>query len=295
MLRTAEIKDILKSEQISISKRRGQNFLVDQRAQKRIIQALDLLSTDEIIEIGPGLGALTEDLAAQANKVFAVEKDKGLSRILQQRALGYTGLKIIHQDILKFDIGNFTAKRVKVIGNLPYYISTPIIGYLLEQQRQNLKDIFITVQHEVARRLVAREGSKDYSALTILVQYFTEPKILFSIPKKAFYPQPKVDSAFVHLRILKEPRVKTNNPQQFFKIVRACFNQRRKTILNSLTHKPRPFGEAMRGKLGKMEKVRIQQALTQGGIDVKARPEELSLDEFAAIEQAFHKKGVRLD
>jgi len=273
MLRTAEIKDILRQEHIFISKRRGQNFLIDQRAQERIIQAIDVKAAEEIVEIGPGLGALTEDLALQANKVFAVEKDKALARILQQRLSRYTNLQIIHQDILKFDIKKSTHKKVKIVGNLPYYITTPIIGYLLEEQRENLKEIFITVQHEVGRRLVAKVDSKDYSSFSIFVQYFTEPEILFSIPKRAFYPQPKVDSVFVHLDILKRPRVKTNNPQQFFNIVRTCFNQRRKTILNSLAH-----------KLGKTEKMRIQQALTQEGIDVGVRPENLSLAEFAEIE-----------
>ena len=284
MLRTAEIKDILRQEQLSISKRRGQSFLVDQQAQKRIIQAIDVKAAEEIVEIGPGLGALTEDLALQTNKVFAVEKDKGLVRILQQRLSRYTNLQIIHQDILKFDIKKSTHKKVKIVGNLPYYITTPIIGYLLEQQRKNLKEIFITVQHEVGRRLVAKGGSRDYSSFTIFVQYFSEPKILFSIPKRAFYPQPKVDSVFVHLDILKAPRVKVNNQKQFFKIVRACFNQRRKTILNSLAH-----------RLEKQAKDKIQQILQEENIDFQARPERLSLDDFARIENAFYKRRIKFE
>ncbi len=284
MLRTAEIKEILKQERISISKRRGQNFLIDQRAQKRIIQAIDVKAAEEIVEIGPGLGALTEDLALQANKVFAVEKDKALVRILQQRLSRYTNLQIIHQDILKFDIKKSTHKKVKIVGNLPYYITTPIIGYLLEQQRKNLKEIFITVQHEVGRRLVAKCDSKDYSSFTIFVQYFSEPKILFSIPKRAFYPQPKVDSVFVHLDILKAPRVKVNNQKQFFKIVRACFNQRRKTILNSLAH-----------RLEKQAKDKIQQILQEENIDFQARPERLSLDDFARIENTFYKRRIKFE
>ena len=284
MLTVREIKEILKQERISISKRRGQNFLIDQRAQKRIIQAIDVKAAEEIVEIGPGLGALTEDLALQANKVFAVEKDKGLVRILQQRLSRYINLQIINQDILKFDIKKSTHKKVKIVGNLPYYITTPIIGYLLEEQRKNLKEIFITVQHEVGRRLVAKGDSKDYSSFTIFVQYFSEPKILFSIPKRAFYPQPKVDSVFVHLDILKRPRVKTNNPQQFFNIVRTCFNQRRKTILNSLAH-----------RLEKQAKDKIQQILQEENIDFQARPERLSLDDFARIENAFYKRRIKFE
>ena len=281
MLIIREIKDILKQEHISISKRRGQNFLVDAWAQKRIIEVIDIKPADEILEIGAGLGALTEDLAKQAEKVIAVEKDKALARILKEKLSGYKNLEIVHQDILRFDIGK---KKIKVVGNLPYYITTPIIGYLLEEQRQKIKDVFITVQEEVGRRLVARTGTKDYSALTIFVQYFTKPKILFSIPKRAFYPQPKVNSVFVHLQILKKPQVKVNNQKQFFKIVRACFSQRRKIILNSLAH-----------KLEKQAKDKIQQILQEENINFQARPERLSLDDFARIENTFYKRRIRFE
>ena len=308
MLRVTEIKDILRRERVSISKRRGQNFLVDRWAQKRIIEAIDIKADEEILEIGPGLGALTEDLTRQAMRVIAIEKDRALARILQEMLSGYKNLQIIHQDILQTEIGNLTNKKVKVVGNLPYYITTPIIGYLLEEQRENIKEIFITVQDEVGRRLLAQAGNKDYSAITLLVQYFTKPELLFSIPKKTFYPQPKVNSVFIHLRILKEPPVKVNNPEQFFKIVRACFNQRRKTILNSLTHgigkykntryhcenRIRAIAKRFSCKLGKPEKERIQQVLKEAGIDFHVRPERLTLREFAAIENAFYKEGVRL-
>ncbi|MBL7085142.1 MAG: ribosomal RNA small subunit methyltransferase A [Candidatus Omnitrophica bacterium] len=279
MLTIREIKDILKREHISISKRRGQNFLVDAWVQRKIVEAIDIKPDDVILEIGPGLGALTENLAQLARRVIAVEKDKALARILKEKLSRHKNLEIIHQDILQFDIGK---KKIKVVGNLPYYITTPIIGYLLEKQREGVKDIFITVQNEVGKRLVAKKGTKDYSAITILTQYFTKPKLLFSIPKRAFYPQPKVDSVFIHLRILKNPSVKVNNQEQFFKIVHSCFQQRRKTILNSLSHQK------------KAERDTIQQALQEAGIDFGARPERLSLDEFAKIEDIFYTKGVRL-
>lgn len=283
MLTVSEIKDILRRERVSISKRRGQNFLVQPWIQRKIIDAVDIKADEEVLEIGPGLGALTEDLARQSLRVIAIEKDRALARILQEMLSGYKNLQIIHQDILKTDIGKVCRKKVKAVGNLPYYITTPIIGYLLEEQRENIKEIFITVQDEVGRRLLARAGNKDYSAITILVQYFTKPELLFSIPKKAFYPQPKVNSVFIRLRILEEPPVRVNNSEQFFKIVRACFNQRRKIILNSLTH-----------KLGKAKKERIQQILKEAGIDFQVRPERLPLDKFAAIENVFYREGVIL-
>jgi len=283
MLRVNEIKDILRRERVSISKRRGQNFLVEPWIQRKIIDAVDIKADEEVLEIGSGLGALTEDLARQSMRVIAIEKDRALARILQEMLSGYKNLEIIHQDILKTDLGKLCKKKLKVVGNLPYYITTPIIGYLLEEQRERIKEIFITVQEEVGRRLLARAGNKDYSAITLFVQYFTKPELLFSIPKKAFYPQPRVNSVFIRLRILEEPPVKVNNPEQFFKIVRACFNQRRKIILNSLTH-----------KLGKPEKERIQQILKEAGIDFHVRPERLSLDKFAAIENVFYRKGIRL-
>lgn len=283
MLRVREIKDILRREHLSISKRRGQNFLVDEWVQKRIMDAIDIQPADYILEIGPGLGALTEGLAKRAADVVAVEKDKALARISQQTLSGYRNLQIICEDILSLHIGRFSKNKLKVVGNLPYYITTPIIGYLLEKQRCSLKDIFITVQDEVGRRLVAKAGNKVYSAITLLVQYFTKPKLLFPIPKRAFYPQPKVDSVFVHLHILNEPSVQVNNQEQFFKIVRRGFNQRRKTILSSLSH-----------KLDKKDKVRIRQLLKESGIDFQTRPENFSVREFAEIEDAFYKGGIRL-
>lgn len=283
MLKIAEIKDILRREHISISKRRGQNFLVDEWVQRRIIAAIDIKPDDEILEIGPGLGALTEDLAQKASRVFAVEKDKALARVLQERLSGYKNLQIIHQDILQFAIEKFTRKKLQVVGNLPYYITTPIIGYLLEEQREKIKDIFITVQDEVGRRMLSKSGTKNYSALTIFVQYFTKPKILFSIPKRTFYPQPKVDSVFVHLALLKRPKVCVNNQEQFFKIVRGCFQQRRKTILNSLSH-----------QLKRIKKEKIRQILQGENINFQARPEELLLNDFAKIENVFYKRRIRL-
>jgi 16S rRNA (adenine1518-N6/adenine1519-N6)-dimethyltransferase len=283
MLNIAEIKEILRQERIFISKRRGQNFLVDANIQRKIIQAADINSQDTVLEIGPGLGALTEDLARQAAWVIAVEKDKALFKVLKQGLSKYKNLKFMRADILDVNLTKITDKRLKVIGNLPYYIGTPIVGYLLEEQRERVKDIFITVQYEVGRRLVAERGSKDYAALTMLVRYFTKPELLFSLPKRSFYPQPKVDSVFVHLHILKEPPVNLNSQKQFFKIIQACFQQRRKTITNSLAH-----------HLINIEKDKVAQALSEAGVDIKKRPEDLSINQFAQIEDAFYKRGYKV-
>ncbi len=277
-----EIKEILKKEGIAISKRRGQNFLVDARAQRRIIDALDLSASDEVLEIGPGLGALTEDLAKHCSHLFAIEKDKGLARIARTALSGYKNLTLIHQDILETNFFGLTNGQLKVVGNLPYYVTTPIVAYLLEEQKKRVKDIFITVQDEVGRRMTAKKGRKDYSSLSILVQYFTKAKILFSVPKRAFYPQPRVNSVFVHLEVLDKPAVEVHKEGQFFRIVRSAFSQRRKTICNALAH-----------ALGKFNKQRLAQVLEKAYINSHARAEGLSLDDFAAIEDVFYKEGIR--
>ena len=282
MLTVAEIKQILKEERLSISKYRGQNFLVDAHLQQKIIDAVNISSDEAIIEIGSGLGALTEDLATRAAKVVTVEKDRGMVRVLGQRLSKYNNLKIINQDVLKVDLAHFFKKQVKVIGNLPYCITTPIISLLLEAGVKSFSDIFITVQHEVAKRLVAKQNHKDYSSLSVFIQYFTDPVMLFTIPKKAFYPQPRVDSVFMHLRLLKKPAVSVRDQEQFFKIVHRAFGQRRKTIVNSLS-----------AKLGKQEKQKIEEALESLGIKRSLRAENLSLKDFARIEDVLYKRGIR--
>jgi 16S rRNA (adenine1518-N6/adenine1519-N6)-dimethyltransferase len=281
MLTVGEIKRILKQEHIAISRRRGQNFLVDEAIGERIIQAMELKPTDQILEIGPGFGALTEELPGRTSSVFAIEKDKGLARVLQKIMSRYNNLQIICEDILTTDIKRLAEKKIKVVGNLPYYITTPIIGHLLDNGRSVISEIFITVQEEVGRRMRAQPGNRDYSALSIFVQYFTEPAVVFAIPKRAFYPQPRVNSSFLHLHMLGEPRLKVNSQEQFFKIVRRAFSQRRKTILNSLARK--------------LEKGEIEQALTEAGIEAWRRPETLSIAEFARIEDIFNKRGICFD
>ncbi|MFH0790152.1 MAG: 16S rRNA (adenine(1518)-N(6)/adenine(1519)-N(6))-dimethyltransferase RsmA [Candidatus Omnitrophota bacterium] len=283
MLTTREIKALLKQERLSISKYRGQNFLVDENIQTRIIQAMSISPEDCLLEIGPGLGALTETLARQAACLIAVDKDKAFIKILQNNLSNYNNIKLFCADILKFEIGKCNNNQLKVIGNLPYYITTPIIAYLLEKQRRWIKEIYITVQEEVGKRLLAQPGNKDYSALTILIQYWTTANLLFNIPKRAFYPQPKVDSVFLKLKVRTHPAVIVQDEAQFFTIVHTIFNKRRKTLLNSLTH-----------KMEKAERLRIQQLLEEIGINYQTRPEQMSIDDFAKIEHNFYNRGIRL-
>ena len=283
MLTISEIKHILKCERLSISKYRGQNFLVDENLQTEIINLVSIGRNDQVIEIGPGLGALTESIAQGAREVIAIEKDRGLHRVLKKKLSEYKNLKIIHQDILKTDLARLINGKAKVVGNLPYYITTPIIGLLLEKYHRKISQIFITVQYEVGKRLVAQKDSKDYSSLSVLTQYYTDPKILLNLAKRAFYPQPRVNSVFLKLEMLKNPRVSVKSQAQFFKIVHACFQQRRKTIINPLSH-----------KLKDVAKDKIKSFLVESGIDPKARAENLSLDEFAKIENIFYKRRVAL-
>ncbi len=174
MLTALEIKQILKQERLFISKRRGQNFLVDSWVQKKIIQAIEINENDLILEIGPGLGALTESLVQDAESVIAVEKDRGLARTLKNVLSANPNLQIICRDILEVDFKKLTNKKITVVGNLPYCLSSAIVGYLLERQREMIKDIFITVQYEVGKRLIAKGATKDYSSISVLVQYFTK-------------------------------------------------------------------------------------------------------------------------
>lgn len=244
---------------------------------------MNISPDDCLLEIGAGLGALTETLAQQAACLIAVDKDKAFIRILKNNLSKYNNIQLFCADILKFELEKYNSKQLKVIGNLPYCITTPIIAYLLEKQRQWIKEIYITVQEEVGKRLLAQPGNKDYSALTILIRYFTEGNLLFNIPKKAFYPQPKVDSVFLKLKVYSRPAVIVKDEAQFFKIVRTIFNKRRKTLLNSLTH-----------KMEKADRLKIQQLLEEIGINYQTRPEQMSIDDFAKIEHNFYNRGIKL-
>lgn len=273
------LKEILEKHNFTFSKSLGQNFLVDGNILRKICEEGNISKEDNILEIGPGVGTLTEELSLRAKKVVAIELDDKLIPVLNDTLRDYNNIKIIHGDILKVDLNkifeeNFTPGKIKVVANLPYYITTPIIGRLLEEEL-NLDSIIVMVQKEVADRIVASPGSKNFSSLSIFAQYYTEPKIILDVPNTVFTPRPKVGSAVVKLKMKKE-KIPLEDKERFFKIVRAAFNQRRKTLPNSLSSK----------ELG-VKKSEVRKILKENNIDFKKRAEDLSVEEFAKISSSF--------
>lgn len=215
-------------------KRLGQNFLADKNILRKIINAVDLKDNDIIVEIGAGNGELTELIAKNVNKIYAFEIDKDLCCILKDKFKACSNVEIINQDILKAKLNDLGAgKKIKVLGNIPYYISSPIIEHLLNF-KDNIGAVFITVQKEFARRIISGSGSKAYGSLSCFVQYYTIPQAVFYISKNCFWPIPKVDSCLLKLEIRDAPAVKVKNEERFFRVIRTAFNQRRKTLRNSL-------------------------------------------------------------
>ena len=277
MLTLTELKSILREHNIHPSKRLGQNFLIDRNIKDKIINAIH--SVDTILEIGPGLGALTEDLCKIAKRVIAIEKDKRLYNFLYPLTLTLSPegrgkgegekLELIKGDFLKCEFKNLPSK-VTVVGNLPYYISTPILEHLIEN-RAYISSIYITLQSEVAERIVAKSCAKDYSSLSCYIQFYGEPKILFKIPKTAFFPAPKVDSCFLRIDLRKQPE-KDIDEKLLFKIIRSAFEKRRKTVLSSLYSS---------GIFSSKEE--IYKALQKARISQERRPETISIEEFIIL------------
>jgi 16S rRNA (adenine1518-N6/adenine1519-N6)-dimethyltransferase len=265
---------ILKTFGIHMSKKLGQNFLVDERVVDKIVEAAAIAPGDTILEIGPGIGTLTQGLAEAGARVVAVELDRRLIEVLGKILDGYDNVRIIHGDILQFDISReITEKSYKVVANLPYYITTPIIMQFLEQKLP--VEVLVTmVQKEVAQRMVAPPGGKDYGALSVAVQYFTKPEIMFIVPPSAFIPPPAVESAVIRCTVRSEPPVQLHSEKTFFRVVKAAFAQRRKTLANSL-------------KTGGFSPQDIAGMLSKAGIDGVRRGETLTLDEFAALANAW--------
>ncbi len=251
-----------------IKKHLGQNFLFDPSIIERIIHAAKIEPDDLVVEIGPGPGMMTRMLAERAKKVIAIELDDKLYEKLKDKLAGYNNIELIHGDALEYAYDNLP--DFKVVANIPYYITTPIIFKLLDT-RKNLKSMTLTVQKEVAARIVANPGGKDYGVLSIMVQYYAKPHFDFIIPREAFRPMPKVDSAAVCMEILEKPCVDVINEELFFRIVKTAFSQRRKMLSNSL----------------KSLKSDVNEWLSKVGIDSKRRPETLSLEEFARLANTF--------
>jgi len=261
-----QTKHILKTHNLRPRKSLGQNFLIDNNIINKIITELDPKPTDNIIEIGSGLGALTYPIAESGAKLTAYEKDKKFSEILSKQFSNYKNVKIINQDFLKAG----RLKADKVIGNLPYCITAPIIEKLIDNQK-NINQAWLTIQKEVAERLVAQPDTKAYSSLTLYVNFYADVKKLFNMKPNSFYPAPKVTSSFIYLKFLKTPRIKVKDEELLFKIIRGAFGQRRKTITNSLSTTL---------KLPKPEVIAILNKLS---ISPTFRAENLTLQHFAEI------------
>ena len=269
--------EVIQKYEFAFQKKFGQNFLIDGHVLNKIIAAAAITKEDFVLEIGPGIGTMTQYLSEAAGKVLAVEIDKMLIPILQDTLAGYGNVEILNEDILKVDIAALVeekngGKPIKVVANLPYYITTPIIMGLLEQHVP-VKSITVMVQKEVAQRMQAQPGSKDYGALSLAVQYYCEPYIAANVPPNCFIPRPKVGSAVIRLTMHKEPPVKTAHEKLMFRIIRASFNQRRKTLANGLSN-------ATELDFTKEE---IAAAIEALGVPVGVRGETLTLAQFARL------------
>ena len=274
-----DIKDLLGRHGFHFSKAKGQNFLTQSWVPQNIAMEAGVDGTCGVLEIGPGMGPLTQQLCLRAGKVVAVEVDQKLKPVLAETMAPYDNLEIIFSDILKQDIAalvkeKFAGLRVKACANLPYYITSDILAALLEAKC--FETVPVMVQKEVAQRICARPGTAAYGAFTVFCQYYTQPEILFDVPPHCFIPQPKVTSAVLHLNVRKEPACHVRDEAMFFKVVRASFAQRRKTLVNGLS--------AVFGNLGKEQ---LTQILTDCGFASTVRGETLSLEEFARLADAI--------
>lgn len=268
------IKTLLDRYGFKFSKSLGQNFLIDGNVIRNTVEGAGIEDTDNVLEIGPGFGTLTEELALNAKKVVAIELDKELLPVLEDTLGEYKNVKVIQGDVLALDLDKliqeeFNGEKIKVVANLPYYITTPILGRLLEENL-NIESITVMVQKEVAERMVSKPHNKVYGALTLFINFYSHPEIISLVPKTVFMPQPKIDSAVIKLRLKDElPKV---DPDKFSKVVKAGFSMRRKTILNSLA----------KSNLD-IEKDVIRNVLETADIDPKSRAENLSLEDFINI------------
>lgn len=276
-------KEILAKHGFSFKKSLGQNFLIDLNVLGNIVGAAGLTPESGVLEIGPGIGSLTEQSAKLAKKVVALEIDQRLLPILDDSMAPYPHVSVIHGDALELDLSEivereFTSQGITdlaVVANLPYYVTTPIIMRILEAKAP-FRTLVMMIQKEVAERIGAKPGTKAYGSLSIAIQYFAEAEVCFTVPKQVFIPAPNVDSAVIRLNIRKEPAVRVEDEAFFFEVTRASFAQRRKTILNNLT-----------SHFGKASKPDVEAALEKAGVDPKRRGETLSLEEFAQLADAL--------
>ncbi|WP_349945269.1 16S rRNA (adenine(1518)-N(6)/adenine(1519)-N(6))-dimethyltransferase RsmA [Lacrimispora sp. BS-2] len=273
--------EVIQKYEFAFQKKFGQNFLIDTHVLDKIIAAAGVTKEDCVLEIGPGIGTMTQYLAENARHVVAVEIDSNLIPILKETLADYENVTVIHDDILKVDINQITkeyngGRPIKVVANLPYYITTPIIMGLFENMVP-IDNVTVMVQKEVADRMQVGPGSKDYGALSLAVQYYAKPYIVANVPPNCFMPRPNVGSAVIRLTRHKEPPVKAEDTGLMFRLIRASFNQRRKTLQNGLNNSPEiPF-----------TKEEISEAVKSLGLGPSVRGEALTLEQFASLSNYF--------
>ena len=273
--------EVIQKYQFAFQKRFGQNFLIDAHVLEKIVSAAGITKDDCVLEIGPGIGTMTQYLVESAGQVIAVEIDTNLLPILADTLKDYSNVKVINQDILKVDINELVkeynnGRPIKVVANLPYYITTPIIMGLFESNVP-IDNITVMVQKEVADRMQVGPGSKDYGALSLAVQYYASPYIVANVPPNCFIPRPNVGSAVIRLTRYQEPPVQVKDPKLMFKLIRASFNQRRKTLQNGLNNSPEIS----------FSKEEITKAIESLGVSPSVRGEALSLEQFAQLANYF--------
>lgn len=273
-----ETRFIMKQNNITANKNLGQNFLINEDVVDSIVENAEITKNDLVIEIGPGLGTLTSRLLEKAGKVICVELDRKMIAILEKRFKLYENLELINDDILKINLNQLISqnkineiKHVKIVANLPYYITTPIIMKLLEE-RLDIESITVMIQKEVAQRLAAKPGTSDVGSITYTIWYYTEPKIVLEVPKESFIPAPEVTSSVIKLDILKQPRIEVKDEKKFFKIIKVAFMQKRKTLINALVN-----GKVFQNKED------AKKCLDELKIDEKIRGEKLTLEQYKNI------------
>lgn len=276
MTSPSTIKYIMEKYGFRFSKSLGQNFLIDEQIIDRICDGAEIGPEDYILEIGPGIGVMTQAMAERAKKVVTIEIDRALIPVLKETLAEYDNVEVIHADVMDVDLKaliaeKFGGKKPKVVANLPYYITTPIIMMFLEEQIP-VTDIVVMIQKEVADRMAANPSTKAYGALSVAAQYYSEPSIIAKVPRTVFMPQPNVDSIVIRMEIREEPPVALDNPSLFFKVVKAAFGQRRKTLHNALN--AGGFGNS---------KDQTAEFLRNAGIDPQRRGETLTIEEFANL------------
>lgn len=279
-------KEIIQKHGFSFKKSLGQNFLIDSNILNRIVGAAELTEEKGALEIGPGIGALTQRLAQEAKKVTAIEIDQRLIPILSEMFEEESKVNVVHADVLNVDLHQLfkeqfaDCSKVSVVANLPYYVTTPILMKLLEEKLP-LEHIVVMIQKEVAQRMAAKPGGKEYGSLSVAVQYYCTTEIVCTVPHTVFIPQPNVDSAVIKLTLREKPAVDVEDEAFFFRVVQGAFAQRRKTLMNNLL-----------GLTGKDKRAELTELLDRIGIDATRRGETLSLEEYAVLSRALAQSGL---